>query len=84
MGKRQDYGYESAGEVFPEEEVQLQLSCKGMENVLSKKIKSFTCSLGDNWKAKKQNKKRVNDSGKVLGLLTAAERHSFLAGNRQG
>ena len=60
MRRRQEYGYESAGEVF-QEEVQLQLSCKGMENILNKKIKSFTCSSGDNWKAKKQNKQRVND-----------------------
>lgn len=37
MGRRSDYGYESAREVFPEE-AGPQLSCKGMENIPSEKI----------------------------------------------
>ena len=62
-GRGQERGYELAGEVFPEE-VQLQLSCKGMENILGKKSKSRTCSWSDNWRAKKKKKKEkkcVND-----------------------
>ena len=84
-GRGQERGYELAGEVFPEE-VQLQLSCKGKENILGKKSKSRTCSWSDNWRAKKkkERKKMCKWHGKALGLLLAAERHSFLAGNRQG
>ena len=62
-GRGQERGCELAGEVFPEE-VQLQLSCKGVENILSKKSKSCTRSRSDNWRAKKKKKRKkkcVND-----------------------